>query len=77
MVLIAETGQPHTEVSPPGITHSGGAYADQVAACAQRATWSVEERDWTELAPGLPAETIALLAPPVVVSAEACDLRLR
>jgi hypothetical protein len=52
------------------------AHADDVARCAPSALWAVEEYRWTELVPTLPEETIALLAPPVVVTAEPCDVRL-
>jgi hypothetical protein len=44
--------------------------AGDVDRSASRACWSVEERAWQELRPDLPEEVTALLAAPVVVSAE-------
>jgi hypothetical protein len=67
VVVTAETDRAYPQVTD----------ADQVAECTPPATWSVEERAWTDVAPGLSEETTALLAPPVVVCAEACDLRLK
>jgi hypothetical protein len=44
--------------------------AEDVAGCCSAACWSVEDRAWKQLHPGLPDEVIALLAPPVVVCVE-------
>ncbi|GEM_PF-2614877 len=40
-------------------------------------SWSVEERAWKQLLPDLPDDVIALLATPVVVSAQALDTSRR
>jgi hypothetical protein len=63
VVATAEVEHPQTD-------------ADDVAECVQAATWSVQEQGWKEVVPGLSEETIALLAPPVVVSAQPCDVGL-
>jgi hypothetical protein len=52
------------------------ASADEVAGCASAAMWSVQEQGWADVAPTLSEDAIALLAPPVVVSAESCDVGL-
>jgi hypothetical protein len=43
--------------------------AEDVADSRSAARWSVEESGWKQLLPELPDDVIALLAPPVVVSA--------
>jgi hypothetical protein len=45
--------------------------ADDVADSRSAACWSVEGHGWKQILPDLPDEMIALLATPVVVSAEA------
>jgi hypothetical protein len=47
------------------------AAADDVEDSRSAACWSIEECDWAQVLPGLPDEMVALLATPVVVSAEA------
>ena len=49
-----------------------GSHQDDVADSRSAERWRVEEHGWKELVPALPDEVIALLAPPVVVVAEAC-----
>jgi hypothetical protein len=46
------------------------AAADDVEDSRSAACWTVEERGWKQVLPDLPDEVIALLATPVVVSAE-------
>ena len=45
--------------------------ADDVANSRSAACWAVRDEGWKDLAPALPDDMIALLAPPVVVTAEA------
>ena len=51
------------------------AAADDVEDSRSAACWTVEERGWKQVLPDLPDEVIALLATPVVVSAEALCAR--
>jgi len=45
-------------------------HADDVVDSAPAARWVVEELTWSELAPALSDDVIALLAPPVTVCAQ-------
>jgi hypothetical protein len=51
------------------------AAADDVEDSCSAACWTVEERGWKQVLPDLPDEVIALLATPVVVTAEALGAR--
>jgi hypothetical protein len=51
------------------------AAADDVEGSRSAACWTVEEFGWAQVLPGLPDEMVALLATPVVVSAEALGNR--
>jgi hypothetical protein len=44
-------------------------HADDVVDSAPAARWAVQEGEWKVLAPALSDEVIALVAPPVTVSA--------
>jgi hypothetical protein len=44
-------------------------YAEDVVDSAPAARWAVEEHTWSDLAPALSDDVIALVAPPVVVCA--------
>jgi hypothetical protein len=46
--------------------------AAEVAENRSTARWTVEERGWKQVLPDLPDDVIALLATPVVVTAEPC-----
>lgn len=63
-VIVAE---PETRISDPvDVT----AFPEDVADSCSAACWSVQDLAWEELVPGLSDEMIALLAPPVLVSAQ-------
>ena len=51
------------------------AAADDVEDSRSAACWTVEERGWKQVLPDLPDEVIALLATPVVVSAQTLRAR--
>ena len=45
-------------------------HAEDVVDSAPAARWAVEEHAWADLAPALSDDVIALVAPPLVVSAQ-------
>ena len=51
-------------------TETEAPQVDDVARSHSNEYWSVQEVGWKDLVPGLSDEVIALVAPPVVVSAQ-------